>query len=50
MPVALRSTLLLVCSNVFMMFAVLYMRQPARLDFLCSALCMCGVAYFVFRS
>jgi uncharacterized protein (DUF486 family) len=34
---------------VFVPFAVLYMRQPLRLDFLWAALCMCGAVYFVFR-
>jgi uncharacterized protein (DUF486 family) len=35
--------------TVFVPFAVLYMRQPLRLDFLWAALCMCGAVYFVFR-
>ena len=35
---------------VFVPFAVLYMRQPIRLDFLWAALCICGAVYFVFRS
>ena len=34
---------------VFVPFAVLYMRQPIRLDFLWAALCICGAVYFVFR-
>lgn len=34
---------------VFVPFAVIYMRQPLRLDFLWAALCMCGAVYFVFR-
>ena len=34
---------------VFIPFAVLYMRQPLRLDFLWAALCICGAVYFVFR-
>src|SRR3954465_7252736 len=34
---------------VFIPFAVLYMRQPLRLDFLWAALCLCGAVYFVFR-
>ena len=34
---------------VFMPFAVLYMRQPLRLDFLWAALCICGAVFFVFR-
>ena len=34
---------------VFVPFAVLYMRQPVRLDFLWAALCIAGAVYFVFR-
>jgi uncharacterized protein (DUF486 family) len=34
---------------VFVPFAVIYMRQPFRLDFLWAALCLCGAVYFVFR-
>jgi len=34
---------------VFVPFAVVYMRQPLRLDFLWAALCLCGAVYFVFR-
>lgn len=34
---------------VFVPFAVIYMRQPLRLDFLWAALCICGAVYFVFR-
>jgi uncharacterized protein (DUF486 family) len=34
---------------VFVPFAVLYMRQPMRLDFLWAALCLVGAVYFVFR-
>jgi uncharacterized protein (DUF486 family) len=34
---------------VFVPFAVYYMKQPLRLDFLWAALCICGAVYFVFR-
>ena len=34
---------------VFVPFAVLYMRQPLKLDFLWAALCMLGAVFFVFR-
>ena len=34
---------------VFVPFAVIYMRQPLRLDFVWAALCLCGAVYFVFR-
>jgi uncharacterized protein (DUF486 family) len=35
---------------VFAPFAVLYMRQPLRLDYLWAALCIVGAVYFIFRS
>jgi uncharacterized protein len=35
---------------VFAPFAVLYMRQPVKLDYLWAALCVVGAMYFVFRS
>jgi uncharacterized protein len=35
---------------VFVPFALLYMRQPLRLDYLWAALCVLGAAYIVFRS
>ena len=34
---------------VFVPFAVLYMKQPMRLDFLWAGLCLLGAVYFVFR-
>ena len=34
---------------VFVPFAVLYMRQPPKLDFLWAGLCMLGAVYFMFR-
>jgi uncharacterized protein (DUF486 family) len=36
--------------SVFVPFAVLYMKEPLRLDFLWAALCLCGAVYFVFRA
>jgi uncharacterized protein (DUF486 family) len=35
---------------VFIPFAVLYMKQPIKTDFLWAGLCMVGAVYFVFRS
>jgi uncharacterized protein (DUF486 family) len=35
---------------VFAPFAVLYMRQPLKVDFLWAGLCLVGAVYFVFRS
>jgi uncharacterized protein (DUF486 family) len=34
---------------VFVPFAVFYMHQPIKLDYLWAALCMVGAAYFIFR-
>lgn len=36
--------------SVFVPFAVFYMREPLRLDYLWAALCMVGAVYFIFRS
>ena len=35
---------------VFVPFAVFYMLQPLKLDFLWAALCIVGAVYFIFRS
>jgi uncharacterized protein (DUF486 family) len=35
---------------VFVPFALLFMKQPLKLDFLWAALCLVGAVYFVFRS
>jgi uncharacterized protein (DUF486 family) len=34
---------------VFVPFAVLYMQQPLKLDFLWAGLCLVGAVYFAFR-
>ncbi|MGH7590473.1 MAG: DMT family protein [Gemmatimonadales bacterium] len=34
---------------VFAPFAILYMKQPLRLDFLWAGLCLLGAVYFMFR-
>jgi uncharacterized protein (DUF486 family) len=36
--------------TVFIPFAVLYMRQPIKLDYLWAGLCVVGAVYFMFRS
>ena len=36
--------------SVFVPFAVLYMRQPMKLDFLWAGLCLLGAVYFMFRA
>ena len=35
---------------VFVPFAVIYMRQSMRLDFLWAGMCLVGAVYFIFRS
>ena len=35
--------------TVFVPFAILYMRQPIKTDFLWAGLCLVGAVYFVFR-
>ena len=35
---------------VFAPFAVFYMNQPIKLDYLWAGLCLAGAAYFMFRS
>ncbi len=35
---------------VFVPFAVVYMQQPIKLDFLWAGLCLMGAVYFMFRA
>ena len=35
---------------VFVPFAVFYLKEPLKLDYLWAALCVLGAVYFVFRS
>jgi hypothetical protein len=35
---------------VFVPFALFYMQQPLKLDYLWAALCIMGAVYFIFRS
>lgn len=36
--------------SVFVPFAVFYMQQPLKLDFLWAGLCLLGAVYFMFRN
>lgn len=36
--------------SVFVPFAVLYLNEPLKLDYLWAALCMVGAVYFIFRA
>jgi uncharacterized protein (DUF486 family) len=35
---------------VFVPFAVLYLEEPLKLDYVWAALCMVGAVYFIFRN
>jgi uncharacterized protein (DUF486 family) len=35
---------------VFVPFAILYMNQPFKLDYVWAALCLIGAVYFIFRT
>ena len=35
--------------SVFVPFAIFYLRQPLKLDYLWAALCILGAVYFMFR-
>jgi uncharacterized protein (DUF486 family) len=36
--------------TVFVPFALIYMKQPVKLDFLWAGLCLLAAVYFIFRS
>ncbi|MCB5187037.1 DMT family protein [Methylobacillus caricis] len=36
--------------SVFLPFAIFYMHQPVKLDFLWAGLCLVGAVYFMFRT
>jgi uncharacterized protein len=36
--------------SVFVPFAILYLKEPIKLDYLWAALCMLGAVFFIFRS
>ena len=36
--------------SIFVPFAVIYMKQPLKLDYLWAGLCLMGAVYFIFRS
>lgn len=36
--------------TVFVPFAMLYMNQPFKMDYLWAALCLVGAVYFIFRT
>ncbi len=36
--------------SIFIPFAIIYMKQPLKLDYLWAGLCILGAVYFIFRS
>ncbi|BBE52169.1 hypothetical protein OYT1_ch2662 [Ferriphaselus amnicola] len=36
--------------SVFVPFAVLYMGQPLKMDYIYAGLCLMGAVYFIFRA
>ncbi len=36
--------------TVFVPFAIIYLKQPFKLDYVWAGLCMVGAVYFIFRS
>jgi len=40
----------IIALSVFVPFAVFYMDQPLKLDYLWASLCLVGAAYFMFRA
>lgn len=40
----------IIALSVFVPFALYYMHEPLKLDYLWAALCLLGAAYFIFRS
>ena len=36
--------------SVFLPFAIFYMHQPLKLDFLWAGMCLLGAVYFIFRT
>jgi len=39
----------IIALSVFVPFAIYYMKQPLRWDFLWAGLCLCAAAFFMFR-
>lgn len=40
----------IIALSVFVPFALYYMHEPIKLDYLWAGLCLLGAAYFIFRS
>ena len=40
----------LITLTVFLPFAMIYLKEPFKLDYVWAALCMAGAVYFIFRS
>ena len=49
-PAMLKAMQEVITLAVFVPFAIFYMRQPFKLDFLWAGLCLLGAVYFMFRN
>lgn len=47
LPFFAQAVLLLIATNVFMTFAMVYVNQPFKLDCVWAGCCLVGVVYFV---
>jgi uncharacterized protein (DUF486 family) len=47
---AVKITQEVITLSVFAPFAMLYLREPMKLDYLWAGLCLLGAVYFMFRS
>ena len=43
------TAVMLAASNLFMTFAVLYMGEEVKMNYLYAAVCLMGAVYFIFR-
>jgi uncharacterized protein len=48
-PAQLKVTQEVISLSIFVPFAVIYLKQPIRLDYLWAGLCLLGAVYFIFR-
>ena len=46
----LKITQEIIALSVFVPFALFYMHQPLKLNYLWAGLCLVGAAYFIFKS
>ena len=49
-PLLSASKVEVITLSIFVPFAIFYMQEPLKLDYLWAAMCILGAVYFVFRS